>query len=355
MDLISNPKDVIDRYEELNLLLQQPETLQDQNKIKDISSELKHLEEAYHLSIQHQNKLDELETAKELKLISTDTKESDSLDYQIKEYQELLGNLSTEIKKLLIPEDPDNKRNCILEIRSGTGGEEAALFANDLLRMYLRFAENNHWKIEILSTNRTNNGGIKEIILQIDGKNAFGKLRYESGVHRVQRIPSTESSGRLHTSAASVVVLPEVEEREVEIDDSDIKIDTFRSSGPGGQSVNTTDSAVRITHIPSGIVVTCQDEKSQMKNKAKAMNVLKSKLYDIEIQKKEQEASSQRLASIKGGDRSAKIRTYNYPQSRITDHRIGKSWYNLEEVLNGNLTDVVNTVKLELSQSENVN
>lgn len=346
----ATPEDIIARYKEVNLLLQKPETLKDQNKIKDLSSELKSIEVAYSLALEFVSMKEELLTAKELLEISEAQQEITELKASILDYDSAISRLDEQIKKELRVDDPNDKRNCIVEIRSGSGGEEAALFANDLFRMYLRYAESNNWKVEILSSNRTSNGGLKELIMSINGNRTYGKLKFESGVHRVQRIPSTESSGRIHTSAASVVVLPEVEAREINISDSDMRIDTFRSSGPGGQSVNTTDSAVRITHIPTGIVVTCQDEKSQLKNKAKALTVLKSKLFDLEMQEKEREESSKRQASIKGGDRSAKIRTYNFPQSRVTDHRISTSWHNLENILDGDLEEVINTVKLELSQ-----
>jgi len=241
-------------------------------------------------------------------------------------------------------------KKAIMEIRAGAGGEEAALFASDLYRMYTHFIENKGWKIDIMNSNPTGMGGLKEISFEVIGNNAYGTLKFESGVHRVQRVPETESSGRIHTSAASVVVLPEAEEIDFDIDENDLKVDVYRSSGPGGQSVNTTDSAVRITHIPTGTVVTCQDEKSQLKNKHKAMKVLRSRLLDIEIQKQQQSIARQRRAMVGSGDRSAKIRTYNYPQSRITDHRINFTSHNLESFMDGNIDELIDALHIAMQE-----
>lgn len=262
------------------------------------------------------------------------------------EFEELNSEITEQLKK----SDPNDNRDSIIEIRAGTGGDEASLFAGDLFRMYSKFAEKQGWKVEILNTNYTGSGGIKEIIALLSGEGVYGKLKHENGVHRVQRVPATESSGRIHTSAASVVILPEVEDVDVEIDPSDLRIDVYRSSGPGGQSVNTTDSAVRITHEPTGIVVSCQDEKSQHKNKARAMSILKSKLYELELEKQNAETADQRNASIKGGDRSVKIRTYNFPDGRVTDHRIKKTWYNLSNIIDGDIDEVLDTVSDELTK-----
>ncbi|MBC8526220.1 MAG: peptide chain release factor 1 [Candidatus Cloacimonetes bacterium] len=258
--------------------------------------------------------------------------------------------LLTHLKSLLIPKDPNDKKNAIMEIRAGTGGDEASLFTADLFRMYSHFIEKKGWKIDVMNSNSTLMGGFKEISFEVIGKNTYGTLKYESGVHRVQRVPETESSGRIHTSAASVVVLPEAEEIDFKINENDLKIDVFHSSGPGGQSVNTTDSAVRITHIPTSIVVTCQDEKSQLKNKVKAMKVLRSRLLDIEIQKQQQSIANQRKLMVGTGDRSAKIRTYNFPQSRITDHRINYTTHNLESVMNGNLDALIESLHIEIQK-----
>ncbi len=255
--------------------------------------------------------------------------------------------LEKELKIFLLPKDPNDDKNIILEIRSGTGGTEAALFAENLFRMYLRFCENNKWQHEIISLNDNEGGGVKEVIVSIKGESVYADLKYESGVHRVQRIPDTESSGRIHTSAATVAVLPEAEDADINIIDKDLKIDTYRASGSGGQHVNKTESAIRITHLPTGLVVTCQDESSQHKNKDKALKVLKSRLLDLEIEKLNKERSQERKKMVSTGDRSAKIRTYNYPQGRITDHRINLTLYKLEEVLNGSLLEIINKLKIE--------
>lgn len=289
-------------------------------------------------------------------LLETES-EQDMLELYQEEIQTLENKedrLKKEINALLKTSDPNDTRNAIIEIRAGTGGEEAALFAADLFRMYSLFCEKNGWKLTILSANYTNNGGFKEIIARIEGDGVYGKLKYESGVHRVQRIPTTESSGRIHTSAASVVVLPEVDDiPEISIQENEIKVDVYRSTGPGGQSVNTTDSAVRITHLPTGIVVTCQDNKSQHKNKERALSVLKSKLYQIKQQEISEKTDDTRKKAIQSGDRSAKIRTYNFPQSRVTDHRIKQSWHNLINILNGDIDEICRELSNNLSD-ENV-
>ena len=261
---------------------------------------------------------------------------------ELKEKKKSIIIIENELMKLLIPKDENDKKNSILEIRAGTGGDEASLFAADLFSMYQKFSDLNNWKFEILSISETGLKGIKEVICNISGYNVFSKLKFESGVHRVQRVPSTESSGRVHTSAATVAVLPEAEEVDINIEDKDLRIDVFRSSGPGGQSVNTTDSAVRITHLPSGIVVSQQDEKSQHKNKAKALKILRSRILDNEIQEKNKQRSLERKSQVGSGDRSERIRTYNFPQGRVSDHRINLTLYNLAEVLEGNLDDLIN-------------
>ena len=262
-------------------------------------------------------------------------------DIELQEKKNNIINLENELLKLLIPRDANDTKNSILEIRAGTGGDEASLFASDLLNMYQKYADTNNWLFEILSISETGLKGVKEVICNISGMNVFSKLKFESGVHRVQRVPTTESSGRVHTSAATVAVLPEAEEIDVNIEERDLRIDVFRSSGPGGQSVNTTDSAVRITHIPTGIVVSQQDEKSQHKNKAKAMKILRSRLLDNEIQQKNKERSEQRKIQVGSGDRSERIRTYNFPQGRVSDHRINLTLYNLNEILDGKIEDLI--------------
>ena len=277
------------------------------------------------------------------KLINdTDPSIKELAETELKEKKKSIIILENELMKLLIPKDENDKKNSILEIRAGTGGDEASLFAADLFSMYQKFSDINNWKFEILSISETGLKGIKEVICNISGYNVFSKLKFESGVHRVQRVPSTESSGRVHTSAATVAVLPEAEEVDINIEDKDLRIDVFRSSGPGGQSVNTTDSAVRITHLPSGIVVSQQDEKSQHKNKAKALKILRSRILDNEIQEKNKQRSLERKNQVGSGDRSERIRTYNFPQGRVSDHRINLTLYNLAEVLEGNLDDLIN-------------
>ncbi len=266
---------------------------------------------------------------------------------ELLEKKNIIKLLENDLLKLLIPKDENDSKNSILEIRAGTGGDEASLFAADLLSMYQKYADINLWKFEILSISETGLKGIKEVICNISGSNVFSKLKFESGVHRVQRVPTTESSGRVHTSAATVAVLPEAEEIDIEIEEKDLRIDVFRSSGPGGQSVNTTDSAVRITHVPSGIVVSQQDEKSQHKNKAKAMKILRSRLLDNEMQQKNKERSEQRKTQVGSGDRSERIRTYNFPQGRVSDHRINLTLYNLTEILEGNIQDLINPLIAE--------
>tara|TARA_B100000965_G_scaffold62429_1_gene48272 strand:+ start:9214 stop:10278 length:1065 start_codon:yes stop_codon:yes gene_type:complete len=261
--------------------------------------------------------------------------------------REKLETLEDELKIFLLPKDPNDDKNIIVEIRSGTGGTEAALFAENLFRMYIRFCESQKWKYEILSLNDNEGGGIKEVIFSVNGDSIYAQLKYESGVHRVQRIPETESSGRIHTSAATVAILPEAEDADINIIEKDLKVDTYRASGAGGQHVNKTESAIRITHLPTGLVVTCQDESSQHKNKDKAMKVLKSRLFDLEVEKQNQERSQARKKMVSTGDRSAKIRTYNYPQGRITDHRINLTLYKLEEILNGDLIEIIDKLKIE--------
>lgn len=264
---------------------------------------------------------------------------------ELEELEATRGRLEEELRLLLVPKDPSDHKNTIIEIRAGTGGEEANLFAADLMRMYTRFAENRGWKIEVLSSNETGIGGVKEVIFLVQGNDAYGTLKYESGVHRVQRVPATESSGRIHTSAVSVAVLPEAEDVDIQVNPKELRIDVFRSSGPGGQSVNTTDSAVRITHIPSNLVVTCQDEKSQHKNKDKALRVLRARLLERAVKEQKEKLSKERKTQIGSGDRSVKIRTYNFPQQRVTDHRIGLTLHRLNEILDGDLEQIATAMR----------
>lgn len=295
---------------------------------------------------QYRTVLSQIEDSKSI-LQETDDEEMKTLAREeLAELESQKETLEKEIQKLLVPPDPTDQKNTIVEVRAGTGGDEAAIFAGDLYRMYSRYCERNRWKMELVNVNEGEHGGFKEIIFSINGKGAYGKLKFESGVHRVQRVPDTESQGRIHTSAASVAVMPEADDVEIEIGPNDLIIDVYRSSGPGGQSVNTTDSAVRITHKPTGLVVTCQDEKSQLKNKNKAMKVLKARLYDIELRKQQESITSQRRNMIRSGDRSEKIRTYNFPQGRVTDHRISLTLYRLNEIMDGELDLLVGELQV---------
>lgn len=286
----------------------------------------------------------ELEDSKEIFEMEDDEELREMAREEIKELEAGIEKSQEELKILLLPKDPNDEKNVILEVRAGTGGDEAALFGGDLMRMYLRYAERRRWKTEIIDLNDTGIGGVKEAVIMIKGKGAYSRLKFESGVHRVQRVPETESSGRIHTSAASIAVLPEVDDVEVKIDPNDVRVDVYRASGNGGQCVNTTDSAVRLTHIPTGLVVTCQDEKSQIKNKDKAFKVLKARLYDLMLQEQNDKISAERRSQVGSGDRSERIRTYNFPQGRVTDHRINVTIYKLENFLDGDLDEIIDAL-----------
>jgi peptide chain release factor 1 len=338
-------KAVIERREELARQLASPEVIADLEKLRTLAREHSALEQLAGVGAEYLKLSDELEQAKELAETADDKELQELALVEADELAERIARLETEISELLAPRDPLDDRAAVIEIRAGTGGDEAGLFAGDLYRMYTRYAEKQGWKVEVLSTSEGALGGFKEVVFVVRGKNAYGMLRNESGVHRVQRVPETESQGRIHTSAATVAVLPEAQEVDVEINPEDLKIDVFRSSGPGGQSVNTTDSAVRITHVPTGLVVTCQDEKSQHKNKSRALKVLRSRLLDIKIAEQEAERARQRRLQVGTGDRSAKIRTYNFPQGRVTDHRIGLTLHRLQEILGGDLGDLLRELR----------
>jgi len=334
-----------ERFAEVDEALARPEVHSDPDKLRDLGQERAHLEDVVRTARALREALDEHRGT--VDLLEAEDEEMRALaEDELASLEERIDTLSKTARQLLIPRDPLENRAAVVEIRAGTGGDEAGLFAADLMRMYHRLAEREGWSVELLSLSEGIPGSIKEVIFTVRGRGAYGRLRYESGVHRVQRVPETESQGRIHTSAATVAVLPEAEEVDLKIDPNDLRIDVFRSSGPGGQSVNTTDSAVRITHTPSGLVVTCQDEKSQHKNKAKALKVLRSRLLDRMIAEKEAERARERKTQVGTGDRSAKIRTYNFPQSRVTDHRIGLTLYQLSEVLDGDLEELISALRL---------
>ena len=345
INLDSQFLNIIEKYKKIENSLNNLESTNSENLIK-LNREYADLKPIVDKIEEYRKEQNEILNLNEL-LKDNDQDISKIAELELVEKKNLLKKLENELLKLLIPKDINDTKNSILEIRAGTGGDEASLFASDLLSMYQKYADINSWQFEILSISETGLKGVKEVICNISGTNVFSKLKYESGVHRVQRVPTTESSGRVHTSAATVAVLPEAEEIDIEIEEKDLRIDVFRSSGPGGQSVNTTDSAVRITHIPSGIVVSQQDEKSQHKNKAKAMKILRSRLLDNETQLKNKERSQQRKNQVGSGDRSERIRTYNFPQGRVSDHRINLTLYNLSEILEGKIEDLISPLIAE--------
>ncbi len=349
--MLTKLQEVVKRYDQITEELSSPDVISNLERFKKLSKEHSDLTEIYINSKKYISKHDQLTEDEEI-LKGNDSELKELVQSEIEDIKLELIEMEELLKIMLIPKNPDDDKNTILEIRSGTGGEEAALFAGDLYRMYSRYTERKGWTTEVLSLSDSETGGIKEAIIAIKGKGAYGELKYESGVHRVQRVPTTESSGRLHTSAATVAVLPEAIDVDIQINDSDIKIDTYRASGAGGQHVNKTESAIRITHIPSGLVVTCQDESSQHKNKDKALKVLRTRLYEVKQNEENSKRASARKSMVSTGDRSAKIRTYNFPQGRFTDHRINLTVYKLDEILDGNLNETIDALKIEERKSQ---
>jgi len=332
------------KYEEINLKLSDPQIIADQDEYRRLMREFTDLGEIVHKYREYKKIKSDLSEARELLDSNLDKDFRELVQMEYDEAKSRLETVEQELKLLLVPKDPNDNRSVIMEIRGGAGGEEAALFAADLFRMYTRYGERHHWKTEILDISDTEIGGIKEVVFSIEARGAYSRLKYESGVHRVQRVPTTESSGRIHTSTVTVAVLPEVDEVDVDINPNDLQIDTFRASGAGGQHINKTDSAIRITHIPTGIVVTCQDQRSQHKNKDKAMKILRSRLYEMARQQQDQEIAQARKSQVGTGDRSERIRTYNFPQGRVTDHRIGLTLYKIDEIMDGDLDEIIDAL-----------
>ncbi|RDV55214.1 peptide chain release factor 1 [Bacillus anthracis] len=338
---------VENRYEKLNELLSDPAIISDSNKLREYSKEQSDIQETVEVYREYKDVREQLKDAKAMLEDKLDAEMREMVKEEVSELESQEKTLSERLKILLVPKDPNDDKNVIVEVRGAAGGDEAALFAGDLYRMYSRYAEVQGWKTEIIEASYTELGGYKEIIFMINGKGAFAKLKFENGAHRVQRVPETESGGRIHTSTATVAVLPEAEEVEIDIHEKDVRVDTFASSGPGGQSVNTTMSAVRLTHLPTGVVVSCQDEKSQIKNKEKALKVLRARVYDKFRQEAQAEYDQNRKQAVGTGDRSERIRTYNFPQNRVTDHRIGLTIQKLDQILQGKLDDFINALVME--------
>ncbi|MBU0561474.1 MAG: peptide chain release factor 1 [Bacteroidetes bacterium] len=346
MDIISKLREIKEKYSKINEKLSDQDIVLNQELLIKLSRERSELQEVVEAFDRYNVIIKNIEGNQEIINSKEDKDLAELAEMELEDLIEKKNTIEEEIKALLLPKDPSDDKDVILEIRAGTGGDEAGLFAADLLRMYTRFAELKGWKMELMDLNEASMGGIKEAVAAMRGKGVYGDLKFESGVHRVQRVPATEASGRVHTSAASVVVLPEVEDVEVEIDMGDLRIDVYRSGGAGGQNVNKVETAIRITHIPTGLVVQCQDERSQLKNRHKALKVLKSRLYDLKLREQNNEVSAQRKLMVKSGDRSDKIRTYNFPQNRVTDHRIGLTLYNLSNIVEGDLYELIEKLKI---------
>ena len=346
MELIEKLKKIKNKFEQINQQLSDPDVLSDREKVVNLSRERSELTEIIQAYEKYSEVLKNIDGNKELIDIGGDKELVNMAELELEELEEKKIKLEDEIKVLLLPKDPNDNKDIIMEIRAGTGGQEAALFADDLFRMYTRYAELKGWKIEIIDISDTGLGGIKEAVFSINGRDVYGSLKFESGVHRVQRVPATEANGRVHTSAASVAVLPEAEDVQIDINPNDLRIDIFRSGGAGGQNVNKVETAVRIIHLPTGLVVQCQDERSQLKNRQKAMKVLRARLYDMKLKEQSAEISAQRKSMVGSGDRSDKIRTYNFPQNRVTDHRIGLTLYNLSNIIEGDLDELIEQIKL---------
>lgn len=346
-NIINKYENIKHRFEEVGQQITDPDVMKDMKRYVKLNQEYKRLEELVTVFSEYKNIVDNIKSTRELLATEKDEEMREMAKEELEILEEQLEPKEQEIKLLLIPADPEDRKNAILEIRAGTGGDEASIFAGDLFRMYSKFCERKGWRLEVTNLNEGTAGGYKEIVAKVSGEGVYGILKYESGVHRVQRVPQTETQGRVHTSAASVAVLPEAEEFDVELKESDIRKDTYCSSGPGGQSVNTTYSAIRLTHIPTGIVVTCQDEKSQLKNLAKAMTELRTRIYNMEYQKYIDDIASKRKTMVSTGDRSAKIRTYNWPQGRVTDHRIGLTLYNLPVIIDGDIGEIIEKLQVE--------
>ena len=349
MEIIDKLEDIKTKWETLGEQLNDPEIIGDMKRFVKVNKDYKELEPIVVAFKEYKNLLSNIEEAKEILKNEKDDDMREMAQEELTEAEQRRDTIEEEIRVMLIPKDPTDDKNAVMEIRAGSGGDEASIFAGDLYRMYIRYCETKGWKIEVVELNEGTAGGFKEIVFNVIGDGAYGLLKFESGVHRVQRVPKTETQGRIHTSAASVVVLPEAEEFDVELNEKDIRKETFCASGPGGQSVNTTYSAVRLTHIPSGIVVSCQDEKSQIKNLATAMKVLRTRLYEREYNKYLESIASQRKTMVSTGDRSAKIRTYNYPQGRVTDHRINLTIYNLQSIIDGDINEIIE--KLQMAEN----